>query len=188
MLHLLHEASCLWPPKEAPDVPEPCPKADAAYPNAPSEALRALSELVGILGALSIQGPPLPGPTTHIARYGPTPGTLDALRLCACALRAVKTASVATLLEWKKALSLVSAWHLPLRRSVLGRSRRSCNQEARGIFGDSGSLQNKPLRVLDCRPGRLDLAELSVEICTQTAPVITNSVLQHESCFADQPS
>ena len=57
--HLLDERRRLGPPQQALDVAESRPEADAADARAAAVALRALDELVRVLGALAIEGAPL---------------------------------------------------------------------------------------------------------------------------------
>ena len=59
--HLLHQRRRLGPPKQALDVAQPRPEADAADARAAAVALRALYELVGVFRALAVEGAPLAG-------------------------------------------------------------------------------------------------------------------------------
>lgn len=66
MLHFLHNGRRLWPPQQALDVAQASAKAHAAHTRPTAKALRTLDKLVGVLGALAVEGAPLAGATAHV--------------------------------------------------------------------------------------------------------------------------
>lgn len=81
MLHLLHQACGLRAAQQALYVPQTCAKANSTDPNPPPKTLRALCELIRVLGSLPVQRPPFAGAATHVAGGCSTSKALQTLVL-----------------------------------------------------------------------------------------------------------